>query len=132
MYKFSKRSWDTLRGVKTALMAVAERALQISRVDFTIVEGYRRAERQNWLYKNVERGGKWLTDKDGYIKIGEHQKGNAIDFCPYIKGKLDWDNEAAFVEIGMAFMQAGRELGIPVTWGGKWKKADLPHVELKK
>jgi peptidoglycan L-alanyl-D-glutamate endopeptidase CwlK len=43
---FSKRSEENLKGVNDNLVAVVRRALLLSSVDFTVVEGLRTVERQ--------------------------------------------------------------------------------------
>ncbi|MCP9270530.1 M15 family peptidase, partial [Xenorhabdus sp. XENO-1] len=45
-FKFSQRSENNLKGVHPDLVAVVRRALALSPVDFTVIEGLRTLERQ--------------------------------------------------------------------------------------
>ena len=49
-FVFGQRSLDRLNGVNTRLVSVVHRALELSTVDFTVVEGLRSKERQAQLY----------------------------------------------------------------------------------
>ena len=49
-FTFGQRSLDRLNGVNTRLVSVVHRALELSTVDFTVVEGVRSRARQAQLY----------------------------------------------------------------------------------
>lgn len=130
MYKFSKKSTTVLGTVDIKLQEVMREAIKTCNTDFSIIEGWRSAERQWELYKSKEKTGQWLTDKDGYVKKSKHQLRMAVDFCPYIDGKLDWNNVDAFWRVGRHIEATATKLGINIKWGGRWKVKDMPHVEL--
>ncbi|HEN3491641.1 TPA: M15 family peptidase, partial [Yersinia enterocolitica] len=48
-YRFSTRSENNLKGVNANLVKVVRRALEISTVDFGVIEGVRTVERQKEL-----------------------------------------------------------------------------------
>ena len=48
-FVFGQRSLDRLNGVNTRLVSVVHRALELSTVDFTVVEGLRSKQRQTQL-----------------------------------------------------------------------------------
>jgi peptidoglycan LD-endopeptidase CwlK len=52
----------------------------------------------------------------------------ALDVVPY---PIDWEDLPRFKVLG-AFVEAkARELGIPISWGGRWRSfKDYPHYEL--
>ena len=52
-FKLSQRSLDRLAGVDSNLVAVVKRAIEVTKVDFGVVEGLRTIERQQEL---VDRG----------------------------------------------------------------------------
>ena len=52
-YKFSNKSEQILNTVRLELNILAHKVLEISPIDFTIVEGYRDIERQKQLYKAI-------------------------------------------------------------------------------
>jgi peptidoglycan L-alanyl-D-glutamate endopeptidase CwlK len=115
-----------MSGINMDLRRVADRAIQITKVDFGIPDtgGLRDAEIQNWLFKSGK------SNCDGYEKLSNHQSGNALDFYAYVDGKASWD-EGHLAQVAAAFLQASIELGIPIKWGGLFKSfKDYPHVEL--
>jgi peptidoglycan L-alanyl-D-glutamate endopeptidase CwlK len=119
-YKLGLRSRMRLKGVNPDLIKVVELALSYSPHDFTITEGLRTRERQ----KKLLQAGASRTMNSRHIT------GHAIDFAVLIGGKVRWD-WPLYPPVGDAFKRAGRELGIPVIWGGDWPRLrDGPHVEL--
>lgn len=124
MAKFvlSKRSRENLKGVNAQLVAVVERALELSPVDFTVIEGLRTPERQAELMKQ------------GFTKTlkSRHIIGQAVDIVPL---PVDWKNPEPFRKVAEAMKAAAKQLGVVITWGGDWKTfQDLPHyqIEVKK
>ena len=56
MYKLSKRSLNNLNGVHPDLVKVVKRALEISDVDFTVVEGLSTLKKQKeYFNKGVSK-----------------------------------------------------------------------------
>jgi len=124
MAKFilGKRSTDNLAGVHPDLVRVVKRALELSEVDFTVIEGLRTKERQAELLKQ------------GFTKTmnSRHIIGQAVDIVPL---PVDWNNKARFGLVAAAMKKAAAELGVKITWGGDWRSfVDLPHyqIEVKK
>ncbi|ELI8130171.1 M15 family metallopeptidase, partial [Yersinia enterocolitica] len=48
-FRFSQRSENNLKGVNASLVKVVRRALELSTVDFGVIEGVRTVERQKEL-----------------------------------------------------------------------------------
>ena len=126
MFKFSQRSEDNLNGVHPDLIKVVHRALQLSAVDFTVIEGVRTKARQKELF--AKKATKTMNSR--------HLTGHAVDLVPY---PLDWNNKHAFEQVAQAMLKAAKELGIAIRWGGDWningrshdeKFYDGPHFEL--
>jgi len=116
-YKLSLRSKQKLSGVHPDLVAVVQRAIEITEQDFSVLEGLRSIERQKELYKS----GKSKTMNS------RHLTGHAVDLAPY---PLSWDWEY-FYPIADAMNEAAKELGVDVEWGGDWKSfPDGPHFQL--
>lgn len=126
MFKFGSRSEKNLVGVNPKLVAVARRALELSTVDFTVIEGVRTVERQ----KEMVATGKSQTMNSRHIG------GFAIDVFP-VGGT--WKVEE-FMPVLHAFYKAGQELGVELRFGRNWarnpdtpykgKFIDAPHIEL--
>ena len=126
MFSLSQRSIQNLSGINMDLRRIVDRAIQITKIDFGIPEtgGWRDSEMQNWLFKS----GKSMCD--GYEKLSNHQKGEAVDFFAYVDGKASWEPEH-LAQVACAFLQAANELGIKLKWGGLFNSfIDMPHVEL--
>lgn len=120
MYKFSKRSENNLAGVHPDLVKVIRRALQISEIDFVVIEGVRSIARQKEL---VAAGASWTMNS-------RHITGHAVDLVPYVGGvRWDWP---LFDKIAEAVVRAATELDVDISWGGWWTQKDGPHFELNR
>ena len=127
-YKFSNKSEQILNTVRLELNILAHKVLEISPIDFTIVEGYRDIERQKQLYKEGKT--KTLNSK--------HCTKEAIDIVPYINNKLDYEavNDCCFI-IGLFYAKA-KELSMSIKVGALWNNnsiknnsfLDVWHVEI--
>lgn len=122
MFKLSTRSLSRLKGVHPDLVKVVHRAIQISTVDFAVLEGLRTPERQQELVK----AGASLTLKS------RHLTGHAVDLGAMVDGKIRWD-WPLYYKIAEAMKDAARDLKVPITWGGDWTMfKDGPHYELNR
>lgn len=119
-YRFSAMSLARLQGVHPDLVKVATRALELTPVDFMVLEGRRTKERQKVLF---EQGATKTMNS-------RHLTGHAIDLAPMLGGKVSWD-WPLYHKLAPAVKQAAKEVGVPITWGGDWRTfKDGPHWEL--
>lgn len=119
-YRFSKRSYDKMEGVRPELVAVAALALSRSEVDFGVTEGLRTKERQAQL---VGKGA-------SQTMRSRHLTGHAIDVVAYVGGEVRWD-WPLYERIAAAMKEAAEDLGVPIEWGGDWTSLkDGPHFQL--
>jgi len=119
-FKLGQRSKERLQGVDHRLVMVVEKAITLTTVDFTILEGLRTPERQQQLVN------------DGFSKTlkSKHLTGHAVDLGALVDGKVSWDKEPYF-EIAKAMKQAAKDLEVNIRWGGDFKSFfDGPHFEL--
>ena len=119
-FSLSARSRARMKGVHPALVAVVERAIALSPVDFMITEGLRSRKRQGELM----RAGASRTLNS------RHLSGHAVDVAALVDGKVRWD-WPLYPRIAEAFQAAAKELDTPIVWGGDWPRLrDGPHFEL--
>lgn len=119
-FKLGPTSLLRLEGVHPDLVKVVERAIQLTEVDFTVLEGLRTKERQAELLK----AGATTTMNS------RHLTGHAVDLGALVGGKVRWD-WPLYYKIAEAVKAAAKELDIPIEWGGDWKKfKDGPHWQL--
>lgn len=121
-WELSQRSLDRLSGVDDGLQMVVKRAIQISEYDFMVVEGLRTKETQaEYVKKGVSK-----------TMNSRHLIGKAVDLAPLENGAIDWANsKGQFDAVAKAMLQAAKELGIKVEWGGTWKTlVDKPHYQV--
>jgi peptidoglycan L-alanyl-D-glutamate endopeptidase CwlK len=120
VFKLGKRSIERLQGVHPDLVRVVERAIDLTPVDFTVLEGLRSPERQQTL---VASGASQTLNS-------RHITGHAVDLGAWVDNQVDW-SWPLYTKIANAMKAAATELGIPIVWGGDWKTfKDGPHFEL--
>lgn len=100
-----------LIGLQPQLPPVVLRALELTPIGFTVIQGLRTLDEQ----KADLAAGKSKTLKS------RHLTGQAVDFCALVNGKGDWQ-PCHYYPIVLAFRQASVELKTPLTWGGVWDK----------
>ena len=120
MFSLGQRSRQRLRGVHPNLVKVVERAIQITEVDFTVLEGLRTPERQKAL---VEAGASQTINS-------RHLTGHAVDLGAWVGDEVRWD-WPLYHKIAAAMKEAARLEGVRIVWGGDWRTfKDGPHFEL--
>ena len=107
----SKKSLSRLEGVHDDLVKVVKRAIEITQIDFTVLEGVRSKARQAQL---VASGASKTMD-------GRHLTGHAVDLAAYVAGSPRWD-WPLYYKLAEAVQQAAKELGVSVVWGGVWDR----------
>jgi hypothetical protein len=119
-FKFGARSEGNLVGVHADLQKIVRRALQLSVVDFSVVEGVRSLARQ----RDLVAQGKSRTLRS------RHLTGHAVDLYPVSKAGAEWQR-ADFAPVVDAMKRAAAELGLPLECGHDWKAfPDSPHHQL--
>ncbi len=119
-FVLSKRSLQRLEGVHPDLVKVVQRAIQLTPVDFTVLEGLRTLERQKQL---VAAGASKTMNS-------RHLTGHAVDLGAYVAGEVRWD-WPLYHQIAAAVKRAAAEVGVPIEWGGDWRTfKDGPHFQL--
>lgn len=119
MYKLGFRSKMRLQGVHPDLVKVVERAIGLSEIDFTVLEGLRDPFRQKKL---VEAGASQTLNS-------RHITGHAVDLGAWVDDQVDW-SWPLYAKINDAMQEASKQVGVPIEWGGDWKMRDGPHWQL--
>ena len=78
MFKLSLKSKNLLKGVNPKLVAVVERAIEISKVDFGVTEGLRTVETQR----------KYVATGKSRTMNSMHLTGHAVDLVAFVDGKV--------------------------------------------
>lgn len=125
-FTFSQRSEENLAGVDLQLVAVVRRALELSPVDFAVIEGLRTQERQKEL----------VAAGTSQTMNSRHLTGHAVDLMPVGADRKDY---TCWLPVLVSMWQAGMELNVKLRFGITWtdnpedtpaKFLDAPHVEL--
>lgn len=114
-YRFSEASEKQLATVKPDLQRLCRYALMVSPIDFGIIEGVRDELRQAAMVD----AGMSQTMRSHHLPDPADGLASAVDFMPYWKGK----HRAAWpfiYPVADAFMQASKDLDVPIVWGGAW------------
>lgn len=108
-FALSHNSRNNLHGVHADLIAVVERAITITEVDFGVTEGLRSEARQREM---VARGASQTMNS-------RHLTGHAVDLVAYIGSRVSWEWPLYF-QIADAMRESAKQLGTPLIWGGAW------------
>ena len=114
MFSLSKTSHDRLFGVDEKLVKVVKRAIELTTVDFGVIEGLRTIETQ-----------------EAYVKAGKsktmnskHLTGQAVDLMAYVGSKPSWELNL-YDEIADAMRQAAIKHQVAIRWGAAWNVPDI-------
>ncbi len=125
MFQLGPRSKMRLNGVHPDLVKVVERAIQITTVDFTVLEGVRDPQRQRTLVDSgasQTMNSRHIPGADGFAK--------AVDLGAWVDDQVDW-SWPLYHKIADAMKEAARQVKVPIEWGGDWKTfKDGPHFQL--
>ena len=126
-YVLGTKSRAKLVGVHPKLIAVVERAIKLSSIDFTITCGTRSMAEQ----KRLKATGATTTLNSRHVPDNNKSRLScAIDLAPLVDGKVRWD-WPLFYKLNDAMQAAAKELNVPIEWGGSWRTfKDGPHFQL--
>ena len=128
MKTWSERSLKNLEGIHPDLRKIMDRALEMSDMDFVVIEGLRTKARQAEL---VAKGAS-KTMKS------RHLTGHAVDIVPLLDldkdGKIETQemfNWPLMKRLSAIIKMAAKDVHVPIEWGGDWTKfPDGPHWQL--
>ena len=118
-FNLSQRSLSRLDRVHPALVAVVKRAIEVTKIDFGVIQGVRTLEQQK---ANVEAGrsqtmnSKHLPQDDGYS--------HAVDLMAYVGPRASWEI-SLYDDLADAMKVAARHHNVHIRWGGAWSVDDI-------
>ena len=113
MYTLSTRSKTNLKGIKQPLQDVVARAIELTEVDFVVIEGLRTTARQQEL---VNKGASQTMNS-------KHITGDAVDLAAWDES-IRWEM-AFYFKIAEAMRTAAKEKNVGIRWGGAWTVPDI-------
>jgi peptidoglycan L-alanyl-D-glutamate endopeptidase CwlK len=130
MIKLNERSLKKLQGVHPALLRVVHRMLKSwtppKGMQLIVTCGVRTMAEQ----KKLLEAGFSSTLRSRHLPVGNPPVSHAVDFAFILNGKPRWD-WPPFAELAARMKEAAKEEGVPIEWGGDWKKfRDGPHFQL--
>ena len=118
-FKLSNRSKKKLEGVHPDMVAVVERAIELTKVDFGVTYGVRTVEEQEKLVAS----GRSQTMKSKHL-IQDSGYSHAVDVVAYDGSDVVWEINV-YDDICDAFKQAAEEKGVAIKWGAAWSEGDI-------
>ena len=122
-FKLSTRSKNKLEGVHPDMVAVVERAIELTKVDFGVTYGVRSLAEQEKLVAS----GRSQTMKSKHL-IQDSGYSHAVDVVAYDGSDVVWEINV-YDDICDAFKQAAIEKGVAVKWGAAWSEGDIRSYE---
>ena len=152
-FALGTKSINKLEGVRSDLVRVVKRAIELTTQDFMVLEGVRSEQRQRELYGQGRSAADliavgvgpslsnpsakvvtWTLKSNHFVQADGF--GHAVDLVPY---PVDWSTLSKFDAIADAMMRAADELGVKIRHGADWDmdgkrrekgETDGPHFEL--
>jgi len=118
MFELSQRSLDRLNGVDDRLIKVVCRAIELTQIDFGVIEGVRTAKKQKEL---VDKGASQTMKS-------KHIDGLAVDLMAYVAGRGCWEINV-YDDIADAMKEAAKQEGVKLRWGAAWHINDIAEYE---
>ena len=122
-FNLSSRSKGKLEGVLPDMVAVVERASELTKVDFGVTYGVRTVEEQEKLVAS----GRSQTMKSKHL-IQDSGFSHAVDVVAYDGSDVVWELNV-YDDICDAFKQAAKEKGVAIKWGAAWSEGDIRSYE---
>jgi len=113
-FKLSKKSLTRLEGVQPVLVNIVKRAIEITEIDFGVIEGIRTIEKQR----------EYVAQGVSQTMNSKHINGEAVDLMAYIGNRASWELNL-YDDIADAMRQAAIELETGIKWGAAWNIPDI-------
>tara|TARA_R110000824_G_scaffold294740_3_gene483123 strand:- start:2661 stop:3119 length:459 start_codon:yes stop_codon:yes gene_type:complete len=114
MFELSQRSLGNLEGVDSRLVCVTKRAIEVTTVDFGVIEGLRTIEKQS----------EYVASGASQTMKSKHLAGEAVDLMAYIGPRASWELNV-YDNIADAMKIAAIQWDVPIRWGCAWHIHDI-------
>lgn len=121
-FQFGRTSKSRLMSVCQDLQLIAQEALAVGIIDFSITEGHRNKAKQNRYFDLDKSKVKWPDGKHNKIPS------EAIDAVPWINRKLSYNKLHCCVLAGI-ILTCAKKFGIEIRWGGNWDMDNEPITD---
>jgi len=138
-FQFGEVSKAKLQTCHPKVWGITNRALQLSVYDFTIIHGYRGKDVQNALFDSGVSKKRFPHSLHNVVDEHSQPSSLAIDFAPWVKNAIDWEDTRIFCVVAGSFFAAAQDLGVRIRWGGDFDSdgstldqtfLDFGHIEL--
>ena len=119
-FNLSSRSLGKLENVHPDMVAVVERAIQITKIDFGVTYGVRTLDEQ----KKLVASGRSQTMNSKHLIQEDSGYAHAVDVVAYDGSNVVWEINV-YDDICDAFKQAAEEIGVSIKWGAAWSEGDI-------
>jgi peptidoglycan L-alanyl-D-glutamate endopeptidase CwlK len=120
-FALGARSRAKLTGVHPKLIAVVEKAIQLTSQDFAVTDGVRTLEYQKQLLAR----GATKTLKSKHLPQAD-RLGHAVDLVPVIGGIPRWEWPPIW-NVAQAVDLAATALGVRLVWGAVWDRCMMDY-----
>ena len=145
-FVFGSGSLNKLATCHKVLQLIAQKAIEVSPMDFTIVHGFRDEVQQNAFFDAGASKTPWPDSKHNCSNAAGKPESLAIDFAPWhssLRPQIRWERTEEFRWLAGFIMGAGESIarshGYTLRWGGDWDRdgdhrdqtfMDVGHIEL--
>lgn len=119
-FSLSSRSRGKLEGVHPDMVAVVERAIELTKVDFGVTYGVRTLDEQKRLYES----GRSQTMNSKHLLQDDTGYSHAVDVVAYDGSDVVWEINV-YDDICDAFKKAAEMHGVAIKWGAAWSEGDI-------
>lgn len=122
-YTLGKVSAEKLADAHHDLQKVVNTAIELTDIDFSVIETIRTEEQQAL---NVKNKVSWTMDSDHLPnRLGEVK---AVDIYPWVNGRTSHEPEH-YKRVARAMFRSAMHHKVQIKWGGFWKgdNEDQPH-----
>ena len=143
-YQYGNTSRARIATLHPTLAYVMYETLKRSPYDIVVISGHRGEELQNALFDKGASEKRYPDSrhngtKDPLLQEDPPQLSDAVDFAPWVNGRIPWEDTHIFAVIFGVMTAVAHENNVKLRWGGDWNGdgstsdqslMDWGHVEI--